>query len=92
MAAAARIGDPTSHGGHILPPGSHTVLIEGLPAATLGDNHICNLPPGPAHPATGPFVSGSPTVLIHGKPALRVGDQSTCGAVIIRGASTVLIG
>lgn len=92
MKPAARIGDPTSHGGQVSPPGNPTVLIEGLPAATLGDNHICNLPPSPQHPSLGPFISASPTVFIHGKPALRVGDQSACGAVILQGAKTVQIG
>jgi uncharacterized Zn-binding protein involved in type VI secretion len=35
---------------------------------------------------------GSATVLIGGRPALRLGDISGCGAPIVTGAFTVLIG
>jgi uncharacterized Zn-binding protein involved in type VI secretion len=35
---------------------------------------------------------GSTTVMIGGRPALRVGDVSGCGAPIVMGASTVMIG
>jgi len=31
-------------------------------------------------------------VLIGGRPALRMGDAATCGAQIVTGAPTVLIG
>jgi uncharacterized Zn-binding protein involved in type VI secretion len=31
-------------------------------------------------------------VLIAGRPALRMGDLSACGAVIVSGSFTVLIG
>lgn len=87
MPSAARIGDPTSHGGQVSPPGSSTVFIEGLPAANQGENSSC-----PQHASAGPFITGNPTVLIQGKPALSVGDQASCGAVIIQGANTVQIG
>lgn len=92
MSQAARVGDPTSHGGQVSTSGNHIVLIEGLPAATLGDVHSCPLPITDQHLSTGHFISGSATVLINGKPALRVGDQASCGAVIIQGANSVLIG
>jgi uncharacterized Zn-binding protein involved in type VI secretion len=83
--------DPTNHPGLIV-TGIGTVLIAGLPAAVVGNNHVCFLPPnaGP-HPTT-PLVSGSATVHIGGKPAGRTGDQVACGAVITKGAPTVLIG
>jgi uncharacterized Zn-binding protein involved in type VI secretion len=69
-----------------------TVLIAGLPAAVVGDMHVCLMPPlaGPHPPA--PFPKGSTTVLIGGRPALRMGDMSGCGAVIITGAPTVIVG
>jgi uncharacterized Zn-binding protein involved in type VI secretion len=35
---------------------------------------------------------GSGTVMIGGRPALRLGDSAGCGAVIISGAFTVLVG
>jgi len=61
-------------GGPILPPGSITVLIGGLPAATIGDMLVC---------AGGPdsIVQGSATVLINNKPAARMGDATAHGLV-----------
>jgi uncharacterized Zn-binding protein involved in type VI secretion len=72
-------------GGPILPPGSPTVLIGGLPAATLGDMCTCAGPPDV-------IVMGSSTVLIGGKPAARLGDSTAHGGVIVLGCPTVIIG
>ena len=92
MPSAARVADLTNHGGLISGPGVPTVLIGGMPAAVLGDLHVCVIPP-PAHaPAVSPFVAGSATVLIGGKPALRVVDACGCGAMAAVGAPTVQIG
>ena len=95
MPMAARITDmhvcpmftgPVPHvGGPIMPPGVPTVLIGGLPAATIGDMAVC----------TGPvdsIVQGSATVMIGGKPAARVGDSTAHGGKIILGCATVMIG
>ena len=92
MPPAARVGDPSGHPGFITGQGVPTVLIGGMPAAVVGDLHTCALPPpaGP-HPPT-PIVEGSKTVLIGGRPAARVGDKAGCGAPIVAGAITVLIG
>lgn len=92
MPPAARVSDPTGHPGVIVGPGVPTVLIGGMPAAVLGDQHACSMPPvaGP-HPPT-PIAKGSTTVLIGGRPAARLGDMSGCGAPIIAGCFTVLIG
>ena len=38
---AARLGDPTAHGGVITGPGCPLVLIGGQPAACVGDLHVC---------------------------------------------------
>ena len=75
--------------------GSPNVLVNGQPAATLGDMHVCPLcSPGPH--VGGPVAAGAPTVLINGKPAARVGDVCTCAApapdVIVSGSPNVLIG
>jgi uncharacterized Zn-binding protein involved in type VI secretion len=72
-------------GGPILPPGSVTVLVAGLPAATLGDMLVC---------AGGPdsIVMGSSTVMINNKPAARMGDPTAHGGVIVLGCMTVNIG
>ncbi|SIO07622.1 PAAR domain-containing protein [Algoriphagus halophilus] len=92
MPAAARITDTTNHGGTILGPGESTVLIGGLPAAVMGDNHACSLPPNSHQPTVSAFLIGSTTVLIGGKPALRVGDTCVCGASAAVGEPTVIIG
>ena len=65
-------------GGPILPPGTPTVLIGGLPAATVGDMCVCVGPPDS-------IVAGSATVLIGGKPAARLGDSTAHGGTIVLG-------
>ena len=89
---AARVGDPTGHPGVIIGPGITTVFIEGSMAAVVGTPHTCAMPPtaGP-HPAS-QITTGSKTVLIGGKAAARVLDVAKCGAPIVKGALTVLIG
>lgn len=72
-------------GGPILPPGVPTVLIGGLPAATVGDMCVCVGPPDS-------IVAGSATVLIGGKPAARLGDSTAHGGTIVLGCFTVMIG
>jgi uncharacterized Zn-binding protein involved in type VI secretion len=89
MPAAARLGDPTSHGGVESGPGMPNVLIGGMPAGVAGDAHICSVPQ--PHPPSA-FAMGSGTVYIGGRSALRQGDVAGCGAQIISGAPTVLIG
>ena len=65
--------------------GIPTVLIGGLPAATLGSFCTCAGPPDT-------IVQGSFSVLIGGKPAARMGDLTAHGGVIGGGCPTVLIG
>lgn len=72
-------------GGPILPPGAPTVLIEGLPAARVGDLATCVGPPDT-------IAVGSGTVFIGGMPAARLGDSTAHGGTIVGGAPTVLIG
>jgi uncharacterized Zn-binding protein involved in type VI secretion len=95
---AARVGDVTSHGGTIIGPGCPTVLIGGMPAARIGDMHVCPmLNPGmpPVPHIGGPIALGSLTVMIGGMPAARLGDMAVCNgppATIVLGCPTVLIG
>lgn len=89
MPFAARVTDPTNHPGTITGPGVATVLIGGLAAAVVGDNHVCAIPT--PHPPT-PITKGSATVLIGGRQAARVGDLTGCGAQIVAGMPTVEIG
>jgi uncharacterized Zn-binding protein involved in type VI secretion len=66
----------------IIPPGAPTVLIGGMPAATLGDSCGADT-----------IVKGSATVLIGGKPAARVTDPTAGGGIVMPpGELTVLIG
>ncbi len=98
---------PSPFTGNIVSDVSSDVLIEGLPAATLGSRAI-NMPP---HiPVGGPFMKppmnegkvmmGSTSVLINSKPAARLGDTAmTCNdpvdlpiGQVISTTTTVLIG
>jgi uncharacterized Zn-binding protein involved in type VI secretion len=94
---ACRITDQTAHGGVIV-TGFPTVLIGMLPAARIGDNHVCpmvmpGVPPVPH--VGGPFVMGSPTVLVGNMPQSRVNDQLICVGppdTAVMGEPTVLVG
>lgn len=90
MPAAARVTDLTNHPGAIGGPGALTVRIEQLPAARLGDLHICAFSPTP-HPSN-TIMRGSATVYIENMPAARLGDPCVCSATITTGAFTVSIG
>jgi uncharacterized Zn-binding protein involved in type VI secretion len=94
---ACRISDETEHGGVIV-TGLPTVLIGMLPAARIGDNHVCPMvTPGvpPVPHVGGPFIMGSPTVLVGNMPQSRVTDQLTCVGppdMAVMGEPTVLVG
>jgi uncharacterized Zn-binding protein involved in type VI secretion len=92
MPGAARVGDQTAHGGLVVGPGVATVLIAGMPAAVAGDMHACVIPSPPPHPPSTPFPVGSVSVLVQGRPLLRQGDACACGAMVLVGAPTVVIG
>ncbi|MCX2742695.1 PAAR domain-containing protein [Mangrovivirga sp. M17] len=66
-----------------------------LPAARIGDNHVCPMVTGTVPHVGGPVSIGEPTVLIAGVPAARVGDMCVCTGppdTIAVGSGTVLIG
>lgn len=92
MSAAARVGDITNHGGSIVGPGCATVMIGGMLAAVMGDNHVCVIPPNTGHITSSPFPMGSATVMIGGKAAIRTTDACICGAMSAVGCPTVMIG
>ncbi|QDH17379.1 PAAR domain-containing protein [Swingsia samuiensis] len=73
------------HVGGPIVQGSPNVLINGWPAARVGDKLTCI---GPSDE----IMDGSTTVFINDKPAARMGDMTVHGGVIIAGCSTVLIG
>ena len=72
-------------GGPILPPGVPTVIIGGMPAATMTSQCVCVGPPDVV-------IKGSGTVLIGKKPAARMLDNTAHGGMIVLGAPNVLIG
>ena len=64
----------------------------GMPAARVGDMHVCPLATPTPH-VGGPILPpGGITVLIGGMPAARVGDLTAHGGAIVLGLPTVLIG
>lgn len=95
MPMAARVGDMhvcpmvtglVPHvGGPVMPPGTPTVMIAGVPAAKVGDMCTCVGPPDT-------IVAGSSTVFIGGAPAARMGDSTAHGGTIVIGCPTVNIG
>src|SRR5437660_987719 len=68
----------------------------GMPAARVGDIHVCPMVNGVVPHVGGPILPpGCPTVLIGGQPAARAGDLATCAGppdAIAQGSTTVTIG
>jgi uncharacterized Zn-binding protein involved in type VI secretion len=68
----------------------------GMPAARVGDMHVCPMVTGVVPHVGGPILPpGCPMVLIGGMPAARATDMCTCVGppdVIVMGSPTVLIG
>lgn len=68
----------------------------GLPAARVGDMHVCPMVTVLVPHVGGPILPpGGAPVLIGGLPAARVSDLATCVGppdVIVLGSFTVLIG
>jgi uncharacterized Zn-binding protein involved in type VI secretion len=67
-----------------------------MPAARLGDMHICPMVTAVVPHVGGPILApGSPLVLIGGQPAARATDLVTCAGppdMIAMGSPTVLVG
>ncbi|AEW03381.1 hypothetical protein A4D02_05005 [Niastella koreensis] len=94
---AARIGDehicpkvtpgtpPVPHVGGPVFGDFRAVLIEGLPAARVGDSCTCI-------GETDFITRGSWGVFIGGLPAARMGDQTAHGGKIVAGSKSVMIG
>jgi uncharacterized Zn-binding protein involved in type VI secretion len=75
---------PKPHVGGPITSGMPTVMIGGMPAATVGSMCTCVGPPDT-------IVMGSTKVMIGGKPAARIGDTTAHGGKIVAGAPTVMI-
>ncbi|MFF4737333.1 PAAR domain-containing protein [Streptomyces sp. NPDC001262] len=106
MPPAARAGDAMSHipnpgpvpvpagTGAVAPPGMPNVLVGGLPVAVAPGLALCAVPHGPTPLPPAPVI---PTpmprpVFVGGRPVLRMGDKLPCGAAIVGGCATVVIG
>ncbi|MBC7388979.1 MAG: PAAR domain-containing protein [Opitutaceae bacterium] len=72
-------------GGPISGPGASNVLINGKPAALMGDMCTCVGPPDVA-------VMGNALVKINGKAVVCQGDMTAHGGSIVMGESNVTIG
>ncbi len=91
---AARIMDPTAHGGMVT-VGYPTVMIGYMPAARIGDMHVCPMVTGVVPHVGGPFILGSFTVLVGMMPQSRVGDMLICVGPpdsLVMGCPTVMVG
>jgi uncharacterized Zn-binding protein involved in type VI secretion len=76
----------------VLPPCAVTVLVNGIPAARMGDLALA-VPMPPAVPFPHPFVKGSATVMMMGQPALRMGvDPCALGGVVVVASVNVFTG
>lgn len=94
MPPVARMGDICSgHAG--FPPrpclqGSPNVLVNGIPAQTVGDAYAVHCAHHHCH--MGVLAVGAPNVLVNGKPLGRVGDFVSCGSVVAVGSVNVICG
>ncbi|MEZ4905203.1 MAG: PAAR domain-containing protein [Spirosomataceae bacterium] len=68
----------------------------GLPAARVGDMHVCPMVTGVVPHVGGPILPpGVPTVLINSMPAATATNMCTCTGppdIIAMGSATVMIG
>ena len=65
----------------------------GMPAARIGDMHVCPMVTVLVPHVGGPVLPpGGLTVLIGGMPAARLGDMTAHGGAIVMGHPTTLIG
>lgn len=75
----------TPHVGGTIISSAKSVMINGFPAANVGDTCLCT-------GSVDSIIVGSGTVLIDGIPAARMGDTTAHGGTIVIGSTNVLIG
>lgn len=88
---AARVGDPHDCPKHsrsidIKGPGAQTILIEGKPAALVGDIVDCRLA------RDGTLTTGHVHVAFQGKQPATFGSSTSHGGVVTGAATTVVLG
>ncbi len=93
MPPASKVGDlSTGHesfGPQTITAGSPDVMINGSPAARLGDAMSSHGSPSTTSPHSGTISSGSGTVFVNGVGIARIGDDVSCGGVIAKGSVNV---
>ena len=96
MPAAARLGDlGVPHcSAYVIATGSTDVVINGRPAARVGDVSTPHLIPGGRRCGThiAPIVTGSSSVIINARPAAFVGSKLAGCTAVATGSSDVIIG
>ncbi|CAB3777882.1 hypothetical protein LMG28688_00460 [Paraburkholderia caffeinitolerans] len=78
MRGIIRVGDMTSHGGHVK-AGSEVGTVMRRAVARKGDRCTC---PIEGHQDC-VIAEGDPAFMIDGKPAAFDGHKTTCGAILI---------
>lgn len=71
-------------GGPVVGPGAPNVLVNGKPAALMGDTCTCTGPPDT-------IIQGNPSVMINGTPVATLGSMTAHGGSIVMGEPTVMI-
>lgn len=84
MAAVARLGDTSSHGGSII-SASSDVMANGIGVARAGDSHACPISGHGVTPLS-PITSKS---MVNGRLVITVGATAGCGATITTGSPNV---
>lgn len=82
MAAIARLGDTSNHGGSII-SASPNVIVNGRGVARVGDSHSC---PIRGHGVTAIVSTPLTTARANGQQIACVGATTGCGATISSGS------
>ncbi|NER18525.1 PAAR domain-containing protein [Spongiivirga citrea] len=72
-------------GGPVSGPGAPNILVNGKPAALMGDICVCVGPPDT-------IAQGAPSVFFNGTPVACMGDMTAHGGTITVGEPNVIIG
>lgn len=96
MTGVARAGDSgmVHCSGYVIASGSADVLVNGRPAARVGDASTVHLRPvgKKCFPHVATISAGSTSVLVNGRPVARVGSPLAGCTFIISGSSDVIVG
>jgi uncharacterized Zn-binding protein involved in type VI secretion len=74
-----RLGDPTSHGGKVIPASASDLIVDAIAVACVDDPCSC---PIPGH-GINIIVEGDFDYIIDGKAAVYAGHKTACGAALV---------